>query len=63
MPGEDWLNIQQPEQLALLDAACICPDKGKLNQLTLAIRAIIGQEALLKTQALAEIAAAGKGAQ
>jgi len=29
----------------------------------LAIRAIIGQEALLKTQALAEIAAEGKGAQ
>ncbi|WP_334468802.1 tail fiber protein [Arsenophonus sp. PmNCSU2021_1] len=62
-PGEDWFNIQQAEQLALLDAAGIRPDKGKLNQLTLAIRAIIGQEALLKTQALAEIAAAGKGAQ
>ncbi|WP_334471510.1 tail fiber protein [Arsenophonus sp. PmNCSU2021_1] len=62
-PGEDWFNIQQAEQLALLDAAGIRPDKGKLNQLTLAIRAIIGQEALLKTQALAEIAAAGKTAQ
>lgn len=62
-PGEDWFNIQKAEQLALLDAAGIRPDKGKLNQLTLAIRAIIGQEALLKTQALAEIAAAGKGAQ
>ncbi|WP_334468285.1 phage tail protein [Arsenophonus sp. PmNCSU2021_1] len=62
-PGEDWFNIQQAEQLALLEAAGIRPDKGKLNQLTLAIRAIIGQEALLKTQALAEIAAAGKGAQ
>ncbi len=62
-PGQDWFNIVQAELLAILAAAGIKPEKGKLNQLALAIKATIGTEALLQKNYLSEIAKAGKEAQ
>lgn len=40
-PGADWFNIVQAELLNILTDAGMTPDKGKFNQITQAIRAII----------------------
>lgn len=37
-PGADWFNMVQAELLSILDDAGITPDKGQLNQISLAIR-------------------------
>lgn len=62
-PGQDWFNIIQSELLNILQDADIRPDKSKLNQLTLAVKAIIGKEALLQKNYLSEISKAGADAQ
>ncbi|WHQ26734.1 tail fiber protein [Edwardsiella anguillarum] len=62
-PGQDWFNIVQAELLAILNVAGLRPDKSKLNQLALAIKVIVGNEALLKNNCLSEIAQAGAAAQ
>lgn len=61
--GQDWLNILQAELLNILDAAGIKPDKGKLNQLTLAVKAIITANAYTQANNLKEIFDAGIAAQ
>ncbi|EAP0170614.1 phage tail protein [Salmonella enterica] len=61
--GQDWLNILQAELLNILDAAGIKPDKGKLNQLTLSVKAIITANAYTQTNNLKEIFDAGIAAQ
>lgn len=62
-PGQDWYNIVQAELLAVLAAAGITPDKSKLNQLALAIKAISNKDALLKVNLLSEIKTVGASAQ
>lgn len=62
-PGQDWFNIIQSELLNILQDAGVRPDKTKLNQLTLAVKAIIGKEALLQKNYLSEISKAGADAQ
>ncbi|EJA3654751.1 tail fiber protein [Salmonella enterica] len=57
--GQDWLNILQAELLNILDAAGIKPDKGKLNQLTLSVKAIITANAYTQANNLKEIFDAG----
>ncbi len=57
--GQDWLNIIQAELLAILTEGKIQPDKMKLNQLTLAIKAIITANAFLRKNNLKEIEDAG----
>lgn len=37
-PGADWFNMVQAELFSILDDAGIQPDKGRLNQISLAIR-------------------------
>lgn len=37
-PGADWFNMVQAELLSILDDAGIQPNKGQLNQISLAIR-------------------------
>lgn len=61
--GQDWLNILQAELLNILDAAGIKPDKGKLNQLTLSVKAIITANAYTQVNNLKEIFDAGVAAQ
>lgn len=61
--GQDWLNILQAELLNILSEAGIKPDKGKLNQLTLSIKAIITANAYTQTNNLKEIFDAGIEAQ
>ncbi|HIF2251284.1 TPA: phage tail protein [Salmonella enterica] len=61
--GQDWLNILQAELLNILAEAGIKPDKGKLNQLVLSIKAIITANAFIKTNNLKEIFDAGAVAQ
>ncbi|EIO8711930.1 hypothetical protein LRG38_002581 [Salmonella enterica] len=61
--GQDWLNILQAELLNILSEAGIKPDKGKLNQLTLSIKAIITANAYTQANNLKEIFAAGVEAQ
>lgn len=61
--GQDWLNILQAELLNILDAAGIKPDKGKLNQLTLSVKAIITANAYTQANNLKEIFDAGIAAQ
>lgn len=61
--GQDWLNILQAELLNILDAAGIKPDKGKLNQLTLSVKAIITANAYTQANNLEEIFDAGITAQ
>ncbi|EGB2640821.1 hypothetical protein H7C20_003499 [Salmonella enterica] len=61
--GQDWLNILQAELLNILSEAGIRPDKGKLNQLTLSIKAIITANAYTQTNNLKEIFDAGIEAQ
>ncbi|EDL5694500.1 shikimate transporter [Salmonella enterica subsp. enterica serovar Carmel] len=61
--GQDWLNILQAELLNILDAAGIKPDKGKLNQLTLSVKAIITANAYTQANNLKEILDAGIAAQ
>ncbi len=61
--GQDWLNILQAELLNILDAAGIKPDKGKLNQLTLSVKAIITANAYTQVNNLKEIFDAGIAAQ
>lgn len=61
--GQDWLNILQAELLNILDAAGIKPDKGKLNQLTLSVKAIITANAYTQANSLKEIFDAGIAAQ
>lgn len=61
--GQDWLNILQAELLNILSEAGIKPDKGKLNQLTLSIKAIITASAYTQTNNLKEILDAGVEAQ
>lgn len=39
-PGADWFNMVQAELLNILDDAGIKPNKGTLNQISLAIRAL-----------------------
>lgn len=62
-PGMDWFNIVQAELLNTLAEAGIQPDKTKLNQLALSIKAIMSRNALLKENNLSEIKAAGASAQ
>ncbi len=61
--GQDWLNILQAELLNILSEAGIKPDKGKLNQLTLSVKAIITANAYTQTNNLKEIFDAGIAAQ
>ncbi|EGM9290460.1 hypothetical protein IIG34_000770 [Salmonella enterica] len=61
--GQDWLNILQAELLNILAEAGITPDKGKLNQLTLSIKAIITANAYTQANNLKEILDAGIAAQ
>lgn len=61
--GQDWLNILQAELLNILSEAGIKPDKGKLNQLTLSIKAIITANAYTQVNNLKEIFDAGIAAQ
>lgn len=61
--GQDWLNILQAELLNILAEAGIKPDKGKLNQLTLSIKAIITANAYTQANNLKEIFDAGIAAQ
>ncbi|EED3047391.1 hypothetical protein QG11_08705 [Salmonella enterica subsp. enterica serovar Virchow] len=61
--GQDWLNILQAELLNILAEAGIKPDKGKLNQLTLSIKAIITENAYTQANNLKEIFDAGIAAQ
>lgn len=61
--GQDWLNILQAELLNILSEAGIKPDKGKLNQLTLSIKAIITASAYTQANNLKEIFDAGIEAQ
>ncbi|EJG7686530.1 phage tail protein [Escherichia coli] len=61
--GQDWLNIIQAELLAILTEGKIQPDKTKLNQLTLAIKAIITANAFSRKNNLKEIQDAGADAQ
>ncbi|EEN7821165.1 hypothetical protein FVC29_03125 [Salmonella enterica] len=61
--GQDWLNILQAELLNILSEAGIKPDKGKLNQLTLSIKAIITTSAYTQANNLKEIFDAGVAAQ
>ncbi|EDB3360154.1 tail fiber protein [Salmonella enterica subsp. enterica serovar Bredeney] len=61
--GQDWLNILQAELLNILSEAGIKPDKGKLNQLILSIKAIITKNAFIQTNNLKEIFDAGIAAQ
>lgn len=61
--GQDWLNILQAELLNVLSEAGIKPDKGKLNQLTLSVKAIITANAYTQANNLKEIFDAGVEAQ
>lgn len=61
--GQDWLNILQAELLNVLSEAGIKPDKGRLNQLTLSIKAIITANAYTQANNLKEIFDAGIAAQ
>lgn len=61
--GQDWLNILQAELLNILSEAGIKPDKGKLNQLTLSVKAIITANAYTQANNLKEISDAGAVAQ
>ncbi|EBQ8433711.1 tail fiber protein [Salmonella enterica] len=61
--GQDWLNILQAELLNILSEAGIKPDKGKLDQLTLSIKAIITANAYTQANNLKEIFDAGIAAQ
>lgn len=61
--GQDWLNILQAELLNVLSEAGITPDKGKLNQLVLSIKAIITANAYTRANNLKEIFDAGIEAQ
>ncbi|EDR2522051.1 tail fiber protein [Salmonella enterica subsp. enterica serovar Java] len=61
--GQDWLNILQAELLNILSEAGIKPDKGKLNQLTLSIKAIVAANAYTQVNNLKEIFDAGIAAQ
>lgn len=61
--GQDWLNILQAELLNILSEAGIKPDKGKLNQITLSIKAIITANAYTQANNLKEILDAGIAAQ
>ncbi|EFQ5400528.1 tail fiber protein [Salmonella enterica] len=61
--GQDWLNILQAELLNILSEAGIKPDKGKLDQLTLSIKAIITANACMQANNLKEIFDAGAEAQ
>ena len=62
-PGMDWFNIVQAELLNTLEEAGIQPDKTKLNQLALSIKAIMNKNALLIKNNLSEIKTAGTSAQ
>ncbi|EKA9526514.1 phage tail protein [Escherichia coli] len=62
-PGMDWFNIVQAELLNTLEEAGIQPDKTKLNQLALSIKAIMSNNALLIKNNLSEIKIAGASAQ
>ncbi|ECG8634076.1 hypothetical protein FNN91_24555, partial [Salmonella enterica subsp. salamae] len=61
--GQDYLNGFLAEHLNILAEAGIQPDKSKLNQLVLAIKAIITANALTQTNNLKEISDAGTKAQ
>ncbi|HAJ8918210.1 TPA: phage tail protein [Escherichia coli] len=62
-PGMDWFNIVQAELLNTLEEAGIQPDKTKLNQLALSIKAIMSNNTLLIKNNLSEIKTAGASAQ
>ncbi|MFM2517698.1 phage tail protein [Escherichia coli] len=62
-PGMDWFNIVQAELLNTLEEAGIQPDKTKLNQLALSIKAIMSNNALLIKNNLSEIKTAGASEQ
>lgn len=47
-PGADWFNIVQAELLNVLKEAEIEPNKAELNQLSRAVRAIVGADAVPK---------------
>lgn len=61
--GQDYLNGFLAEHLNILAEAGIKPDKSKLNQLVLSIKAIITANAFIQTNNLKEIADAGEAAQ
>lgn len=61
--GQDFLNGLLAEHLNILAEAGFQPDKTKLNQLVLSIKAIITKNALIQTNHLKEIADAGAEAQ
>lgn len=61
--GQDYLNGFLAEHLNILAEAGIKPDKSKLNQLVLSIKAIITANAFIQTNNLKEIADAGADAQ
>ncbi|HFD6663203.1 TPA: hypothetical protein ACF5RZ_000681 [Morganella morganii] len=48
-PGQDWFNQIQAELLNVLNEAGITPEKGKLNQLSLSIKAIISRDYATKS--------------
>lgn len=62
-PGQDWFNIVQAELLNVLIDAGIAPEKAKFNQLSLAIKALVGSDAFLKVNLLGEIKEAGASSQ
>ncbi|MBV4411318.1 hypothetical protein J0B02_00400 [Enterobacteriaceae bacterium YMB-R22] len=62
-PGQDWFNIVQAELLNVLTESGITPVKTQFNQLALAIRKIISNDALLCENLLSEIKVAGAQSQ
>ncbi|EGK9673182.1 hypothetical protein IOV31_002372 [Salmonella enterica] len=58
-PGQDWFNIVQAELLNVLIDAGIAPEKAAFNQLSLAVKSLIGKEAFLKVNLLSEIKESG----
>ncbi|CDL81433.1 hypothetical protein [Xenorhabdus cabanillasii] len=49
-PGQEWFNQVQAELLNVLKEAGVTPDKGKLNQLAAAIKAVVSNGALEKAK-------------
>ncbi len=62
-PGQDWFNIVQSELLNVLTEGGISPAKTQLNQLAVAIKAIVNKNALMRDNLLSEIKDKGASAQ
>ncbi|CAM3717322.1 hypothetical protein [Xenorhabdus thuongxuanensis] len=54
-PGQEWFNQIQAELLNVLKEAGVTPDKSKLNQLSVAIKAIVAKGWLEKSKNGADI--------